>query len=140
MNNTSPPISFDRPGQTLTLTRHFTQAEFDAFARLSGDDNPIHVDPSFAARTRFGRPVAHGMFLFGVVTSLLETWFPGAVQVDQSLVFPAPTFAGEAMTLELTCLGWKNDGREVVVKAEMRRPDGELTLESTTRLRLLEES
>ncbi len=44
------------------------------------------------------------------------------------------------MTLELTCLGWENDGREVAVKAEMRRPDGELTLESTTRLRLLEES
>jgi acyl dehydratase len=50
----------------ISEVKTFTQAEFDAFARLSGDDNPIHVDPEFSARTRFGRTVAHGMLLYGV--------------------------------------------------------------------------
>ena len=40
-----------------------TQEEFDLFARISGDDNPIHVDPEFSARTRFGRTVSHGMLI-----------------------------------------------------------------------------
>ena len=44
---------------------------FDRFARLSGDDNPIHVDPAFSARTRFGRTVAHGMLLYGRVWAMI---------------------------------------------------------------------
>lgn len=84
-------------GQTITETRIFTQADFDAFARLSGDDNPIHVDPAFAAGTRFGRTVAHGMFLYGVICGALSRHFHGAVQIEQKLMFPAPTFTGERM-------------------------------------------
>ena len=42
-------------GDTFVFERTLTQGDFDAFATLSGDDNPIHVDPAFAARTRFGR-------------------------------------------------------------------------------------
>ena len=54
-------------GETITRPLSFTQAQFDRFAALSGDDNPIHVDPQFAARTRFGRTVAHGMFLLSLI-------------------------------------------------------------------------
>ena len=47
-----------KPGSTATLVRRtFAQRDFDRFAALSGDDNPIHVDAAFAARTRFGRTV-----------------------------------------------------------------------------------
>lgn len=50
-------------GQTESLRRVFTQTDFIRFAALSGDDNPIHVDPDFSAQTKFGQAVAHGMFL-----------------------------------------------------------------------------
>ena len=52
---------------TRQVATVFTQRQFDEYARLSGDDNPIHVDAAFAAGTRFGRTVAHGMFLFSVL-------------------------------------------------------------------------
>ncbi|MCC6001305.1 MAG: hydratase [Pararhodobacter sp.] len=78
-----------------------TQAEFDAFARLSGDDNPIHVDAEFSARTRFGRTVSHGMLIYGKLWALLRQARPGAVQKMQALMFPAPSFAGEALRLEV---------------------------------------
>lgn len=78
-----------------------TQAEFDAFARISGDDNPIHVDPEFSARTRFGRTVSHGMLIYARLWALLGQVRPGAVQRLQSLMFPAPSFAGEPLRLEL---------------------------------------
>lgn len=73
----------------------FTQNDFDAFARLSGDDNPIHVDPDFAAGTQFGATVAHGMMLFGAMSAAVTRWLNEPVTIHvQDLMFPAPTFAG----------------------------------------------
>jgi 3-hydroxybutyryl-CoA dehydratase len=89
------------PGRVMRSTRTLTQQDFDRFAELSGDDNPIHVDPDFAAGTRFGRPVSHGMLLYSVLCAALHENFPGAVQLSQDLMFPTPTFAGEELTLRL---------------------------------------
>ncbi len=88
-------------GTTLTLKRVLTQEDFNRFAALSGDDNPIHVDPEFSARTHFGRTVAHGMFLYSLICSAIDRFFPGATQSSQDLVFPAPTFVGDQVTVSL---------------------------------------
>ncbi len=92
-----------RVGRTESVERVFTQTDFDRFAALSGDDNPIHVDPEFSARTKFGRPVAHGMFLYSVVCSVLGARLPGpgTVQREQELMFPSPTYAGEEVTVQV---------------------------------------
>jgi acyl dehydratase len=76
------------------IERSFTQADFDRFARLSGDANPIHTDPAFAAATRFGCTVAHGLLLMSVLRGLIEQLVPGGRLVEQSVMFPAPTFTG----------------------------------------------
>jgi len=86
---------------TISEVRSFSQSDFDLFARLSGDDNPIHVDPAFATRTRFGRTVAHGMLLFSVLRGLLAKLAPGARLQTQELMFPAPTYADEAMRFSI---------------------------------------
>jgi acyl dehydratase len=88
-------------GQTWSFERVFTQRQFDRFAVLSGDDNPIHVDPVFSARTKFGRPVAHGMFLYANLVRALGEFVPGAMQREQELMFPAPTYTGEIVRLAL---------------------------------------
>ena len=62
---------------TLVLDRVLTQADFDVFAELSGDDNPIHVDEKFSAKTRFGRTVSHGMLLAAILRGLLDRLVPG---------------------------------------------------------------
>jgi acyl dehydratase len=77
------------------------QADFDRFARLSGDDNPIHVDPAFSARTSFGRTVAHGMLLYGRAWALIVAARPGARHVCQSLMFPAPAYADEELEISI---------------------------------------
>ena len=81
--------------------RTLTQADFDRFARLSGDDNPIHVNPDFSASTRFGRTVSHGMLLFTVARGLISRQFPEYRLVSQSLKFPAPCFADEELECRL---------------------------------------
>jgi acyl dehydratase len=90
----------------VSLRRAFTQEDFDRFAALSGDDNPIHVDPDFSARTRFGRTVAHGVLLITVLTGLVERLRPGAAITAQDVRFPAPTFAGEEMEFRV----WEEEG------------------------------
>jgi hypothetical protein len=77
------------------------QADFDRFATLSGDDNPIHVDPAFSAGTVFGRTVAHGMLLYGRVWALIVAARPGARHVSQSLMFPAPAYADEELAIAI---------------------------------------
>lgn len=78
-----------------------TQAEFDAFARVSGDDNPIHVDPAFSARTTFGRTVSHGMLIYAKLWGLIRQARPGARQVRQTMMFPNPAFTGEEVLLSV---------------------------------------
>lgn len=86
--------------QALRIERVLTQADFDAFAALSGDDNPIHVDEVFSAASKFGRPVAHGVLLISILAGLVARLRPGARIVGQAIRYPAPTFAGEPVTFE----------------------------------------
>ena len=89
---------------TAPLLFEFThtpsQAEFELFARVSGDDNPIHVDPGFSARTRFGRTVSHGMMLYALIWGAVQKARPGARIAEQFLMFPNPAYAGEALRFE----------------------------------------
>ncbi len=123
-------------GQTFTQTRVFSQAEFDTFAALSGDNNPIHVDPAFAARTRFGRTAAHGMLLYSALCGLLSAHFPGHAQHTQSFTFTAPTFTDEAMMLQAEVLEVQADRNKILLRTTITNPQGELTCDGETLLGL----
>ena len=111
---------------TLVLEKVFTQADFDAFAELSGDDNPIHVDEAFSSETRFGRTVSHGMLLGTILRGMLDRLVPGARQVEQKLMFPSPTYAGDAMRFAV--IRKSDDGRHVVADVSCERiEDGIIT-------------
>ena len=111
---------------TLVLDKVLTQSDFDAFAALSGDDNPIHVDPEFSARTRFGRTVSHGMLLATVLRGMLDELLPGGRLVEQKLMFPSPTYADDE--LRFGVIRKSDDGRHVVAEVSCERiRDGVLT-------------
>ncbi len=120
-------------GDTFTHKHILAQDEFNRFARLSGDDNPIHVDPEFSARTRFGKTVAHGMFLYSLVCGALAKNFPNASQVSQGLMFPAPSFVGEEITISARVLDMSAD--TVRVETIITRPNGEIGLQGETMLK-----
>jgi acyl dehydratase len=114
-------------GDTFTSKHILTQDAFNRFATLSGDDNPIHVDPEFSARTRFHKPVAHGMYLYSLICGVIIKQFPGASQVSQELMFPAPSLVGETITLNARVIEILHDTirfETTVVKA-----NGELGLQ-----------
>jgi len=87
-------------GQSAELTREVTAADLDAFAAVTGDDNPVHLDEAFAAGTPFGGRIAHGMLSAGYISAVIGTRLPGpgAIYVSQSLRFRRPVRIGDAVT------------------------------------------
>ena len=119
--------------QQVNIVRVFSQTDFDNFARLSGDNNPIHTDPDFSANTRFGRTVAHGLLLCSVLRGLINQLVPGQLLSEQSVMFPAPTFTDEPMNFTVTVTGNNIDGLEL--KLEVKRlDDGVVTCQGHARM------
>ncbi len=77
------------------------EADGMAYAEVSGDYNPIHLDEETASKTRFGRKIAHGMLVGGYISSIIGNDFPGngSVYMSQNLSFRAPVFYGEAIKI-----------------------------------------
>jgi acyl dehydratase len=125
-------------GQTASVKRVISQEDFDRFAALSGDDNPIHVDPEFSARTKFGRTVAHGMFLYSTVCAALGTRLPGpgTLQMEQELMFSSPTFTGEEVEIQLEVTQVQPDEGLADLTTVVVRPGGEIGLQGRTLVRL----
>ena len=117
-------------GMQTSIVRTFSQADFDRFALLSGDNNPIHTDPDFSAGTRFGRTVAHGLLLCGVLRGLIDRVVPGGCLTEQSVMFPAPTYAGDSMRFIVTVIrrSQGNDNAQLDFELEVIRVgDGVVT-------------
>ena len=98
-------LTFDelRIGQEALLQRDITMADIQAFALVSGDVNPAHVDEEYAQASRFHGVIAHGMFAGALISSLLGTEFPGpgTIYLAQSLKFELPVRVGDTLTVRL---------------------------------------
>ena len=75
----------------------FTQEDVEAFSRVTGDNNPVHLDESYAAKTMFKRPIMHGMLGATVFSKVFGTMFPGegTIYLSQSLSFLKPMYVSE---------------------------------------------
>ncbi|MFM8874634.1 MAG: MaoC family dehydratase [Anaerolineae bacterium] len=88
------------PGQKATRTKTITDEMIRTFAKLSDDTNPVHLDDAYAATTRFGKRIAHGMLAASLISATLANDLPGpgTVYLSQSLQFKAPVYPGDAVT------------------------------------------
>lgn len=78
-----------------------TSARAAAIYRLSGDDNPLHIAPAFAARAGFPGPILHGLSTYGHIARTVLAAHPGATLRRMDCRFSAPVFPGEGLTLTL---------------------------------------
>jgi len=91
-------------GDSAEITKTIEQADIHAFAEVTGDHNPVHVDEAFAQTTRFGRTIAHGMLTASLISAVLANKLPGegSVYLGQTLKFVAPVFPGDRVTARVT--------------------------------------
>jgi 3-hydroxybutyryl-CoA dehydratase len=86
-------------GMEASVLRSVSEADIATFAEISGDKNPVHVDPVYAAKTPFKSCIAHGMLTAAHLSSVfgMELPGPGAIYVSQTLNFRAPVRAGDTV-------------------------------------------
>lgn len=126
MSGWVPPVV----GTRASLTRTFSSADVAAYAKLSGDHNPLHFDADFASSTRVGRLIVHGGLTAGLFNTLVAERLPGpgSVFLHQEWDYPAALGIDEEVTAEveviearsdkpvtrLRCRAWTADGTEVL--------------------------
>lgn len=117
-------------GASASRTKTFSDEDVRAFARISTDTNPVHLDDSYAVTTRFGRRIVHGMLTAGLISAVLGNDLPGpgTIYLSQSLQFKAPVYVGDTVTatVEVTAI---REGRGIVTLATTcTRQDGTVVI------------
>ena len=108
-----------------------TPEHVNTFARLTGDYNPLHFDPEFAARTRFGKLVVQGGLTTGLLHALvaMDLPGPGTVFLSQSWKFTAPVYIGDTITAEAEIVSVHASKPVYQLKVRVTRQTGETVLE-----------
>jgi 3-hydroxybutyryl-CoA dehydratase len=113
-------------GQSASLTRVVTAADVEAFAAITGDVNPVHLDDAYAAGTRFGRRIAHGMLAVSYISAILGTKFPGpgTIYLSQSVSFLAPVYLGDTITATVTVSKFRAEKGVLTLLTQCTNQDG----------------
>ena len=113
-------------GQRASFSKTLTEADVSAFAGLTADFNPCHVDAEFARRSKLGRRTVHEMLAGGLISSVLSGKLPGqsAVYLSQQMEFLAPVFIGDTVTAIVSVTAWQPEKRIITLKTECINQDG----------------
>src|SRR2546421_9748606 len=117
-------------GDSFSTSRKVTDQLIREFAELSGDRNPIHLDEEFAAKTRFGRRIAHGMLSGAFISAVLGYEFKERriVYLSQTMRFTAPAFIGDTITTTATVTHIREDRGIVTLDTVCTNQDGGVTV------------
>jgi 3-hydroxybutyryl-CoA dehydratase len=120
-----------RVGQRAEIARTVTEADIVAFAGLSGDYNPLHVNAEYAQHTRFGGRVAHGMLSGAFLSAVLGMHLPGpgAIFLSCQMRFVKPTRIGDTITAAAEVIEIREDKPIVTLRVWCANQHGETTVE-----------
>ena len=88
-------------GSSAEFSKQITPENIATFAEITGDTQPLHTDPTFGIKTRFKKPIAHGMIGAGIISAAIGVNLaPGKVVVylGQNMQFRAPVYPGDTIT------------------------------------------
>jgi 3-hydroxybutyryl-CoA dehydratase len=117
-------------GDSASVTKTITEADIQTFGDLSGDHNPLHFDEEHARRTRFRKPISHGMLTGSLFSPIIAHQLPGegAIYLSQSLEFVAPVFAGDTITATLTVKRVREDKQIITLDGVATNQAGEVVI------------
>lgn len=116
-------------GFTKSITVKVTDKMVQQFADLSGDRNPIHLDDAYAAKTRFGRRIAHGMIAGALISrALVECIGGGGVYLGQSLKFVNPVFIDDTITVTIRITAVRKEKGIATVETNVTKENGDMVV------------
>ncbi len=124
-------------GDSASLSHTVTQRDIDLFAAATGDVNPAHVDPEFAATSMFHHVIMHGMWGAGLVSAVLGTRLPGpgTIYLGQELRFRYPVSIGDTITATLTVRDKHEPKGDVTFDCVCTNQDGKTVITGTADIR-----
>jgi acyl dehydratase len=128
-----------QPGQHVTFTKTFTEDDVRRFIEITGDVNPLHVDEAFAARTRFGRRVLHGMLTASILSTMVGMLLPGtgAIYRSQTIRFLLPVHIGETVTAHFVVKSVDRRTHRLTIDSWIENEAGQRVLEGECEAGLL---
>lgn len=132
-NTTYDEISL---GQSARTVRTLTLEDIRAFAAVSGDTNPAHLDPTYADATLFHGVIAHGMWGGALISALLGTVFPGpgTIYLEQVLHFSRPVRVGDTLTITVTVVSKNDEKKSVELDCQVTNQRSERVLHGLARV------
>lgn len=129
-------------GQHVTFTKTFTDDDVRRFVAITGDTNPLHVDDEFAASSRFGRRVLHGMLTASILSTMVGMKLPGtgAIYRSQTLRFVKPAFVGDTLTAHFVVRSIDRAKHRLEIEAWIENASGERVIEGTCEAGLLRDA
>ncbi len=126
-------------GDKFTTNRLVTDELIRAFAEVSGDYNPIHLDEDFAKNTRFGKRIAHGMLSGAFISAVLGNEFKDMkiVYLSQTMKFTAPVFIGDTVTTTATVTNIREDKNIVTCETVCTNQSGEMLVTGESKIMIL---
>lgn len=126
-------------GSVYSTTREITDELVRGFAEISGDHNPIHLDEQFAADSRFGRRIAHGMLSGALISSVLGMRFSEEkiVYLSQAMRFAAPVFIGDTVNVTATVTAIRADKPVVTLETICAKQDGTIVVTGEAKVMIL---
>lgn len=118
-------------GQFAEHVKTVTEADVVLYAGITGDFNPMHINQTFAERSRFGGRIAHGMLTAGFISAVLGMKLPGegSIYMNQSLRFVRPVRIGDTITARIEVIELFPDKRRVRLATSCRNQDEEVVLD-----------
>ena len=120
-----------QPGDTASRSMIVTSEVVEAYARITGDRNPLHFDEAFVAGTRFEVLIAQGGIATGMLHALvaMDLPGPGSVFLKQEWTFPNPARIGDTLTATGTIKSWRPNRAMGVMTFEVTNSRGETVLQ-----------
>lgn len=120
-----------KPGDKASRTQTISDEMVRAFAAVTGDINPVHLDDAYAAGTRFGRRIAHGMIAAGLISATLANDLPGpgTVYLSQTLQFKGPVYPGDTITATVEVKNVRPDKPIITLSTICTNQDDKAVLE-----------
>jgi 3-hydroxybutyryl-CoA dehydratase len=127
-------------GQSAERTKVMTEALVNAYAELTGDFSPVHIDEEAAKKTRFGTRIAHGMLSAGFLSAVIgmDLPGPGTIWVRQELKFKQPVKLGDAITWRVEVRELFPEKKRATLSTVCKNQRGEVAIEGEGTILLLE--
>ncbi|MCF8374639.1 MAG: MaoC family dehydratase [Bacteroidales bacterium] len=114
----------------VEFKKTYTSEDLIDFARISEDNNPIHIDEEYAAKSIFEKRVVHGVLLAGMFSKIFGTIYPGngTIYLSQSSKFLKPAYLNDLITAKVTLTSFDNEKKRGIFLTECFNESGALVL------------